>query len=123
MSESPPPAPDRLALVLRAVIALAFLGAGAAKLFGSDAPRESFAHFGYPEWLALVVGACELAGALALWWRPLALLAALALSALMVGAVASHVLHDPPLRAAPAAILLALLVVLIGRERAARQAG
>lgn len=115
---------DRIVLGLSVLLALAFAGAGLSKLAGPAAAGEAFTHFGYPAWLALFIGTCETAGAVGLIVSRLRLLAALGLSIIMLGAIGSHLLNDPPANALPALVLLALLtsvIVLIRRRTAAGQ--
>lgn len=114
-----PSSDDRVTLVVRALLSLVFAGAGLAKLSGAEEAREAFAHFGYAAWMVFAVGGAELAGAIGLWWRPVARPAALGLVALMVGAAASHLLHDPPWQALPPLLLVGMLFLLVARERAA----
>lgn len=106
--------------------ALGFLFAGAMKLLRSKADLAGqmpwVRHFSAPQVKA--IGLAELAGAAGLvgpglagtlpWLTPLA---AGGLTVLMAGAVATHVrINDVPARAIPAAINLALcLMVAIGR--------
>lgn len=79
--------------------------------------REEFAAYGLPAWMVAVVGVLKVGAALALiagiWYRPIVLPAALLLGALMLGALAMHVkIHDPLRKAAPAAAMLALVVLI-----------
>lgn len=75
------------------VLALVFALSGVAKLAGLEFEVQAFARWGYPLWFMVAVGLAEVAGALALLMPRLRALAAAALSALMVGAVATHVIH------------------------------
>lgn len=75
------------------VLALIFLASGGAKLAGLDFEIQAFARWGYPIEFMYAVGVAEVAGGLALLVRRVSALAAVGLTALMVGAVATHVIH------------------------------
>lgn len=75
------------------ILALVFALSGAAKLAGLEFEVQAFARWGYPLWFMVAVGAAEVTGALALLVPRLQALAAAALSALMVGAIGTHVIH------------------------------
>ena len=76
-----------------ALLALAFLGAGATKLSGNPEMAANFARWGFPEGFMYVVGALEVAGAIGLLLPRLAGYAAPALVGVMLGAIGTHVLH------------------------------
>ncbi len=109
----------RVALVLSVLLALAFASAGISKLLDLEAAGQGFERFGYPAWLALLVGTCEVLGAVGLLIARLRLLAASGLVIIMLGAITSHLLNDPVANAAaPAALLVILAVVIaLGRGR------
>lgn len=97
--------------LLRANRSTEYRGAGARNM------REEFAAYGLPAWTMVIVGVLKVSAALALiagiWYRPLVLPAALLICVLMVGALAMHFkIHDPLRKAAPAAGMLALAVVI-----------
>ncbi len=94
------------------LLALAFTAAGTGKLMGVEMLHLSFANLGLPSWFGYFIGACEIAGAIALFIRPLSGLAAAGLSAIMLGAIYYHMAFDPISAAVPA-IVLALLAALI----------
>lgn len=96
-------------LVLRWIVAAAFLLAGGAKLAGAKPLAAQFEEFGLRPWVMRVVGALEVAGAMGLFLGPLAFWAALGLTGLMLGAVAYHLKARHPLsKSAPALALLVL---------------
>jgi len=73
--------------VLQLILALFFAGASAApKLTAHSSAVETFQEIGFGSWFMYVIGALELAGAIALVVPWLAALAALAFIGLMVGA-------------------------------------
>ncbi|MFL6075995.1 MAG: DoxX family protein [Mycobacteriales bacterium] len=82
----------------QALLALAFVGAGWPKVSGDPAMVDMFARIGAGQWLRYLVGALELAGAVGLLVPRLRGLAALGLSALLVGATVTNVavLHESP---------------------------
>jgi len=98
---------------------LAFLAAGTFKVSGAEEMVQNFQKYGLPISLMYFIGLSEIAGAIGLWLKiapvggiQLRLLAALGLSIIMVGAIASHAIYDPISMAAPAAVLLAILLFL-----------
>jgi uncharacterized membrane protein YphA (DoxX/SURF4 family) len=75
------------------ILAAVFAASGIAKLLSLEFELEAFARWGYPVAFMYVTGALELAGATGLLIRRLSALAALCLSALMLGALATHAMH------------------------------
>lgn len=88
--------------------ALAYAAAGAAKLAGVAQMHESFVLLGLPGWFGYFIGACEVAGAIGLFIRPLSALAAMGLAIIMIGALYFHITHPPIAAGIPALILLGL---------------
>lgn len=114
-----------LLMILQAVIGLTIMnvwlrrfrmaspyrGGGAANM------SEEFAAYGLPSWSVWLVGGAKVGLALALlvgiWVKALTEPAAAGLAAFMLTAVALHIkVGDPPVRSAPAAVLLALLILV-----------
>jgi putative oxidoreductase len=93
--------------ILSVLVALAFLGAGGAKLAGAAAMVELFDKVGLGQWFRYFTGMLEVAGAIGLLISRYALHAAILLALVMVGAIIAHltVLGTSP--AAPI-VLLAL---------------
>jgi putative oxidoreductase len=113
--------------VLAGIPAAAYLAASIAKLSGSSRMVQNFTHFGYPVWFMYFIGAAELAGALGLLFgglahRILPRLAALGLMVIMLGAMASHAMHDPILRVLSPLILFAMLAGFLYVGRSDKQA-
>ena len=105
--------------VLCALLSLAFVGAGSQKLLGELA-TEASAHFGYSVGFMQFIGVCEVAAAIGLLIPQLSSWSAAGMIPIMIGAVFSHLTHDPVSQAVPAAVLL-VLVVIVGwwrRDRA-----
>lgn len=105
----------KLAVGLQVVLGLVYLMSAVPKLVGAqDAMRE---HLGVAPWFWVVTGLVELAGALGMLagikHPRLATPAGLWLSALMVGAIFTHLRADDPLaNAVPAAVLLVLALAV-----------
>jgi uncharacterized membrane protein YphA (DoxX/SURF4 family) len=100
----------------QAVLAAVFAGAGLAKLAGDPAMVEMFADVGIGQWLRILVGTCEVAGAVEVLVPRLAVAAASGLALLMVGATVTNlaVLQASPL---PSAALLVLAVLVAWGRR------
>ena len=75
---------------LQIILALQFVMAGLAKLFGDQAMVEMFATIGIGQWFRYAVGALEVAGAVGVLVPRVSGLAALGLVCLMVGAVLTN---------------------------------
>ena len=73
--------------VLSGLLAALFVFAGSAKLMGSQETVEGFKQFGFPDWFRLFIGACEVAGGIALLIPRLASLSAVGLLIIMIGAI------------------------------------
>jgi len=104
------------------LLALAFLAAGFTKLAGTEEQSRMFqGRFQFSLGFMRLVGALELLGALGLvaglGLPVVAVLAALGLALLMIGALLTHArVHDLPQTRMPAVVLLVLCcLVLIGR--------
>ncbi|HKK51945.1 MAG TPA: DoxX family protein [Myxococcota bacterium] len=93
-----------------------FLFAGGGKLLGLEAMRQTFEHFGYGEGFRLLIGLLELAGAGGLLIPGLVPFAALGLSGIMIGAIGSHLIHDPVYMALPALVVLLGLLGVVWRR-------
>jgi len=102
--------------VVRGLLALAFVAAGGAKLYGVPMLVEEFQHIGLGQWFRYVTGGLEIMGAVLLLLPQKAALGALLLICIMIGAVITHlfVIGGSPV---PAIVLLALNVVVAYAER------
>ena len=98
--------------VLSVLVALAFLGAGLAKLASAPMMAAEFALFGYPVWFMYLTGALEILGAGLLLAPRLAGAGAALLSCIMVGAIASHLIHGQAAMAVAPFVLLILAAVI-----------
>jgi putative oxidoreductase len=102
--------------VVRGLLALAFVAAGGAKLYGVPMLVEEFQHIGLGQWFRYVTGGLEIMGAILLLLPRKAALGALLLICIMIGAVITHlfVIGGSPV---PAIVLLALNAVVAYAER------
>jgi len=101
---------------VRGLLALAFVAAGAAKLYGVPMLVEEFQHIGLGQWFRYVTGGLEIIGAMLLLLPQKAAVGALLLICIMIGAVITHlfVIGGSPV---PAIVLLALNAVVAYAER------
>jgi uncharacterized membrane protein YphA (DoxX/SURF4 family) len=76
--------------ILSGLLALAFLGAGGAKLAGAAAMVQVFNKVGLGQWFRYLTGALEVAGAIGLLISRYAFYAAILLALVMVGAIIAH---------------------------------
>ncbi len=96
-------------LIVSVLLAIAFLGAGASKLSGAEDMIANFERFGLGTVFMYFIGTCEVAGAIGLFTRNLAALAAAGLVIIMGGAIAMHLMAgDPAGAAGPPTVLMAL---------------
>lgn len=102
--------------VLRTLLALLFLFSAVPKLLGNPEAVAGFEKLGLGQGFRVFIGACELAGGIGLLLTPFAALAALGLSAIMVGAVLSHLLVFGP-SPVPALVALTLCLTVAWLER------
>ncbi len=105
--------------ILSGLLALLYLFAGATKLAGMQMHVEHFAHWGYPDWFRLVVGATEVIFGAALLVLQVAFYGAVALGIDMVGAMYTELFRGEPPRAAFPLVLLLLLAVVAYARRPA----
>ncbi|WP_433347059.1 DoxX family protein [Microtetraspora malaysiensis] len=106
-----------LSWVIQLALALQFASGGALKLFGAAQMTAMFAEIGAGQWLRIVVGALELAGAAGLLLPRLARAAAVGLVALMIGATVTNVMVLGTSPALPLLFLsLAAAVAVLRRD-------
>lgn len=103
-----------VAWALQVLLALAMAGAGAAKLAGDPAMVQLFDDIGSGQWLRLVVGFFEVAGAVGLLIPRLRALAALGLVVLLAGATITNlaILHVNTTLSVLYAVVAVLIFVL-----------
>ena len=92
--------------ILSGLVALAFLGAGGAKLAGAAAMVELFDKVGRGQWFRYLTGLLEVAGAIGLLIPRYAFYAAGLLAIVMVGAIIAHVTVLGSSPAAPVVLLV-----------------
>jgi putative oxidoreductase len=102
--------------VVRGLLALAFVAAGGAKLYGVPMLVDEFEHIGLGQWFRYVTGGLEIIGAILLLLPRKAALGALLLICIMTGAVITHLFVIGG-SAVPAIVLLALNAVVAYAER------
>ena len=102
--------------IVRGLLALAFLGAGGAKLYGVPMMVEEFHHIGLGQGFRYLTGGLEVAGAILLLLPRKAAFGALLLICVMSGAVITHlfVIGGSPV---PAIVLLVLNALVAYSER------
>ena len=81
-------------VILNYLLAAIFLMSGGAKLAGLEFEVSAFERWGYPLWFMYFTGFAEVSGGVALAFDLLKKYAAPALSLLMIGALATHILHQ-----------------------------
>jgi len=97
--------------VVRGLLALAFVGAGGAKLYGVPMMVQEFEHIGLGQWFRYLTGALEVLGALLILTPSLAAFGALLLIGIMIGATIAHLFVIGG-TAVPALVLLALSAIV-----------
>ncbi|MGW5669766.1 DoxX family protein [Micromonospora sp. NPDC003776] len=107
---------------LQVVMAAAFLMAAYTKFTAYPAAVEAFDRIGLGSWFIYFIATVELAGAIGLLLPALCGLAALGLTALLVGAsITQLLLFDPATVITPLAYLIPVVVIAWGRrERSVR---
>ncbi len=106
-----------LSIALRALLTLAFLGAGGAKLAGVEQMVLTFDTLGFGQWFRYVTGIIEIGGAILLWLPGRQVLAAALLGVTMVCATLAHFLVLGP-SAVPAIVLAHICAAVIYLHRA-----
>ncbi|MBR1229100.1 MULTISPECIES: DoxX family protein [unclassified Bradyrhizobium] len=102
--------------VVRGLLALAFAGAGAAKLYGVPMLVEEFQHIGLGQWFRYLTGALEVLGAILILAPSLAAFGAVLLICIMIGATVTHLFVIGG-SAVPALVLLALSAIVAYAKR------
>lgn len=103
---------------LRTLVALVFLAAGGAKLFGVPQLVQLFDKIGLGQWFRFFTAACEVMGAVLLLLPRAATYGAALLGCVAVGALITHVvvMKDNP---ADAIVLIVLLAAIVWLRRPA----
>ena len=98
-------------LGIKALLSLAFVAAGAAKLIGAEMMVGTFDAIGIGQWFRYVTGFIEVGAAALLWVRGREVFGAGLLVATMIGAVLAHLMILGP--SAVPAIILGVLAAII----------
>ena len=106
-TSTPPRWKPAVLWVVRGLLALAFVGAGGAKLYGVPMMVQEFEHIGLGQWFRYFTGTLEVLGALLILTPSLAAFGALLLIGIMIGATIAHLFVIGG-TAVPALVLLAL---------------
>lgn len=99
--------------VLTVIAGVGFILSGLSKISGSEEMATNFAGWGYPVWFMYLVGACELAGGICLFFSRTAILAASAMMIIMIGAIGTHFLNDQAALTVPAFVMGVLLIFIL----------
>jgi putative oxidoreductase len=106
-----------LVWVLEVALAAVFVLAGVSKLLGTETfVLQAAAMRGFPDWIRVVVGVCEIVGGIALLIPGLTTNAALALAVLMIPATITQRISGQPGILVPVVLFLLLLLLAERRE-------
>jgi hypothetical protein len=100
-----------------ALLSIAFIGSGVAKVVGVPEVMSAFQTLGLPSWFPLFLAVAYFIGAVLIWVPKYAALAAGGFTLVMVGAVGYHIVFTPVAEAVPAAVLLVLSVFIFVQRR------
>lgn len=106
-----------LSIGLRALLTLAFVGAGGAKLAGAEMMVATYDAIGWGQWFRYVTGVIEVGAGILLWLPRKQVLAAAILGGTMVGAVLAHIFVLVPAEGVPAVILGLICCAIIYLHR------
>jgi uncharacterized membrane protein YphA (DoxX/SURF4 family) len=106
---------------VKVILALVFLAAGGAKLYGVTKMVESFHILGLGQWFRYLTGALEVIGAILILIPVWSAFSAILLCCTMVGATLAH-LTVLPGSAIPAIVLFVLAAIVAFAERGRLQA-
>ena len=108
---------------LQVLLAALFVVIGIVK-FADPSWARNFARWGYPSGFYMVIGALEAIGGICLLVPRIATYAAALLGVIMIGASATHLMHNEMRRVAGPLIYLAVLAVIgVARLRVAARPG
>ena len=97
------------ATVLRVAVAAFFVMMAVKNLAGDEAMAADFRRWGYPDAFRQAVAGLQIVGAVLLLIPPVAFLGAVLLAGVLVGAVVTHAVHDPPAALASPLVFLVLV--------------
>ena len=101
---------------LTILAALAYLGAGYAKVSGQEMMVQGFTTYGLPDWFRIAIGTLELVGAVLLLIPAFTGMASFGLSLIMLGALACHVMF-PPMAAGIGPLVLFIILTYVWMTR------
>lgn len=110
-------ASSRALLVLRVLLAAFFVYLAVKNLAGDARMAEDFRRWHYGDGFRIAVAVAQLAGAAALFVPPLTFAGALGLTVVLLGALVTHLRHDPPASALPALVCLLILLPVLWAAR------
>lgn len=96
--------------IARGLVVLVLVAGGGAKLTGVPEFHQSFHILGLPGWFGYFIGACEVAGAIALFISPLSAISAAGIAIIMCGAMYYHFMYTPFAKGIPALVILGFSV-------------
>ncbi|MGD9629634.1 MAG: DoxX family protein [Pyrinomonadaceae bacterium] len=99
--------------IIQILIAALFLMMGGQKLMGEAEVTANFARWGFPSFMQYIIGFFEVLGAVGLLIPRLAGLAATGLILILIGALATHLMHSEfGMAPVPVAVMILLGVVV-----------
>lgn len=107
---------SKVVILIKALLTLAFLAAGLAKLAGADMMVATFEAVGVGQWFRYVTGIIEVGGAILLWINGRQAIGAGLLTCTMIGAVLTHLLILGP-SAMPATVLGLLSAYILYKHK------
>ena len=105
--------------VLTGLLTAFFTMMGVPKVLGHGGWGTRFAAWGFPSWLVVVVGVAELGGAIMLLVPRLATLGGFLLALIILGAIATHLVHGETARVLVPLVLFAVLTAIAWARRKA----
>ena len=100
-------------LAIRALLTLAFLGAGLAKLMGVEMLVQEFDTLGLGQWFRYVTGIIEVAAAVIIWLPGYTAVGAGLMVCVTIGALIAHATKLGLATAPPAFVLLVLAAITL----------
>ena len=103
-------------LAIKALLTLAFVGAGGAKLMGVEMMVQTFDAIGWGQWFRYLTGVIEVGAGVLLWVKGREAIGAFLLTATMAAAVLFHLLVLGP-SFVPALVLGILAAIILWQHR------
>ena len=97
---------------LTILLALAYLGAGYAKVSGQEMMVKGFTSYGLPDWFRVAIGTLEIIGGILLLIPAFTGMAAFGLSLIMLGALACNAMFTPASAGIPALVFFCVLTYI-----------